>query len=339
MKELKYITLAQVVGCLLVILGHSYPFVTYMPEKVADSRIFIYAFHMPLFVFCSGYLFAYTDQTQRKTFGTYVKQRALKLLIPYFVLSLIGLLPKYLASSVLNDSLQMDAMSLTRAFLVPRENIWGHFWFLPMIFFLGVISYLIDKYVLRSINNKAKWGIVFMLSLIIVILFKPNSLCLWFGINDIIKYGWCYALGVALYYLLGDLSKIATCSRLALLAASGGAILTISTLWFIADLHNITFVIGVLMVFAILCICVVWSDYTKINKQSLIAQTYQIFILSWPCQLVAEILLERILHLQWWIILPIVFATGVIGPIIILVLIDKLEKKTKTHLLSFILGK
>lgn len=123
--ELKYITLAQIIGCCLVILGHSFPFVTPYPCGLTEGCKFLYAFHMPLFVWCSGFLFAHTMQTEGKTFAQYASKRAVKLLVPYFLISLIGLVPKILASSVLNDTLNMDAMAIVRAFLVPREGVWG----------------------------------------------------------------------------------------------------------------------------------------------------------------------------------------------------------------------
>ena len=97
--------------------------------------------------------------------------------------------------------------------------------------------------------------------------------------------------------------------------------------------------IACLMISVILLACIIWNGNIKLNRKSLIAQTYQIFILSWPCQLVVEIIVERILHLQWWIILPTVFMAGVIGPLIIIKTIDLFEIKTKTHLLSLIIGK
>ncbi len=134
-------------------------------------------------------------------------QRAKRLLIPYFVLSLIGILPKYIFSSVLNDSLQLDAMSLTRAFLVPRENIWGHFWFLPMIFFMGVIAYIIEKHIIIKVNKSWGWGIMTLLLLACSVIYQPNDAMKWFGINDLVLYGWSYALGVVTYYMLGNLKE------------------------------------------------------------------------------------------------------------------------------------
>lgn len=340
MKELKYITLAQLVGCLLVIWGHSYPFVTDLPVVIEQGKSFIYQFHMPLFIFCSGYLLVYTKQIDRKSFSEYVGQRAKRLLIPYFVLSLIGVIPKFLFSSVLNDSLQLDAISLTRAFFVPRENIWGHFWFLPMIFFMGVIAFLIEKYILRSANKSVGWGIITLVLMICSIIYKPANGLEWFGINDIIIYGWSYSLGVIVYYLLGDIKEkvnIAGWETAVICIVGGGISLLISLLKGDNDKPDV--LVASLMISVILLACMTWGVNTNINRKSLIAQTYQIFILSWPCQLIVEIIIERILHLQWWIILPSVFLAGVIGPLIIIKTIDLVENKTKTHILSLIIGK
>lgn len=340
MKELKYITLAQIIGCLLVIWGHSYPFVSPMPEVVVESRLFIYMFHMPLFVFCSGFLFAYTKQSQRKRIGEYISQRAQKLLVPYFVFSLIGLLPKYFAQSVLNDSLSIDAMSLARVFLVPRDNIWGHFWFLPMIFFLGCISFLLDGYLLSKWDKRIKWAVVSILLIVLKLLFIPTSNLQWFGINDVISFAWCYALGMFVSYAFGDLKKKVHLSRpqaVGILILGGGTSLVISRL-VMADLIS-GVMVAVIMTASILILCVAFNGSITINKQSLIAQTYQLFILSWPCQIVMEILTERILHLNWMIIIPIVFAVGVLGPMLLLKLINWFEIRTKTKFISYILGR
>ena len=224
MNYLKYIVLAQIIGCLFVILGHSYPFVTPLPQWTLDTRWFIYCFHMPLFVFCSGFLFKYTCQSRKKTFLEYVKKRFKRILIPYFVLSIIGILPKCLFASVLNDSLQFDAISLTRTFLVPRENVWGHFWFLPMIFFLGVITYVMDKYFRKSKSGIMDGGGVLLLFLLLRLCYTPVVALEWFGINDIIKYGWCFYLGFFVCGVFGDVKGYLKMSNLQIIL-TGGAFL------------------------------------------------------------------------------------------------------------------
>lgn len=338
-NHLGYITLSQILGCILVILGHSYPFITEIPNTLELIRIIIYSFHMPLFVFCSGFLFAYTQQSERKTLQEYVWTRFRKLLIPYLVLSLIGILPKYIFSPVLNDSLQLDFHSLIRALFVPRENIWGHFWFLPMIFFMGIIAYLFERST-KQINNKILiWTSIIIILIAVVLVYSPISILNWFGINDIIKYSWSYALGVLMAYVLKKF-KINLKLSWALSIISSLLLVCIALIIFpYMELPVIQLFMSIFLIAATLIISIFLSSKININRKSMVAQTYQIFILSWPCQLVVEILLERVLHLQWWLIMPAVFLLGIFMPIIILKLVDVIERKANTHYLSLIIGK
>lgn len=329
--ELKYITLAQIIGCCLVILGHSFSFVTPYPCVLMEECRFLYAFHMPLFVWCSGFLFAHTMQTERKTFVQYASQRALKLLVSYFLISLIGLVPKILASSVLNDTLNMDAMEIVRAFLVPREGVWGHFWFLPMIYLIGVIGYLLDK-----ISKKVGTWIVITLVAFALSFFKSDVLG-WFGVNDVLLYFMYYSMGVVSDRMAFNMKL---CNWMYLV----GAVLMALALFFtitsgVGMIHCCNTVIAILMIFAIVQLCRMYADRTTIQRKSLIAQTYQIFILSWPCQLLVGVVVERILHMNWTVFIPVVFVTGIVMPLILLKLMDWLEEKIDVRYMSFILGR
>lgn len=218
--DLRYITLAQVIGCVLVIFGHSFPFVTEIPRAVSQSQVFLYAFHMPLFVWCSGFLFAYTRQTEKNGLGAFAGKRAMKILVPYVAMSLVGVVPKVMFSSVLNDSMSLDAYSLVRAFLVPRENIWGHFWFLPMIYLMGV-----GGYVLESVYRKTKMRSGLWLATVIVLLAVSEVKTeggKWLGVNDILHFGWTYALGVWMALEGVDMMERMANSRRSLLAVGGG---------------------------------------------------------------------------------------------------------------------
>lgn len=64
LKRLKYIDIAKGIGMLLVILGHY--------ECTNDIRRWIFAFHMPLFVFISGYLFKNLTKSVKSLFTAYL---------------------------------------------------------------------------------------------------------------------------------------------------------------------------------------------------------------------------------------------------------------------------
>lgn len=84
MKSMKnrvaYLSTARVIGILLVVLGHSYPFNVPISQGLEFLRSFIYSFHMPLFVFISGFLAAKSSRTPKD----YILGRAKKLLPPLF---------------------------------------------------------------------------------------------------------------------------------------------------------------------------------------------------------------------------------------------------------------
>lgn len=329
--ELRYITIVQIVGCCLVILGHSFPFITPYPSGVTKSISFLYAFHMPLFVWCSGFLFAHTMQSDRMSLAQYTGKRAVKLLVPYLVISLIGLIPKIAASTVLNDKLNMDVISIIRAFLVPREGVWGHFWFLPMIYLMGILGYLIDKF-----SKKTQlWVIVVLVSF--ALSFYRHDMLQWFAMNDVLQYFMFFGGGIVCCRFT---MKKDFCHWLYIgLAIILSVVLFITMTSNAEVIHTRNTFIAILMIFAIVQLCKKMDRYIHVDRKSLIAQTYQMFILSWPCQLVAGIVVERLLHLCWMIFIPIVFATGVMAPLILLRLIDWLEKKTNTRYISFVLGR
>lgn len=289
---------------------------------------------MPLFVWCSGFLFAYTKQTNRKSFREYTRQRGVKLLTPYFVLSLVGILPKILAGTILNDTLELDAMQIVRTFLVPRKGIWGHFWFLPMIYLMGIMGYALDKLVKHSRN-----GWMLITAVAFALSFVREDMLQWFAVNDILQFFVYYSLG-AVYCCMG-VKKISRTQMW--LTVLGGVAVSLGLFLYVngsaPTVHVRNVVIACLMTAAIVSLCKLAEGKCNIDRTSPIAQTYQIFILSWPCQLVVGILMERIFHLSWMLFIPTVFLSGIIGPLVLLKAIDMFENKTNTKVLSCVLGR
>lgn len=128
--RLREIDMLYALGTLLVILGHSHPndWSTF-PGKWIE---FIYTFHMPLFFLIAGYLFAYSDSMSRLGYFKWLKEKALRLLTPYVVLTLVTFVPKY---ALENGGISGLSISyLLTSFIEPRNGVWGHFWFLPVLF-------------------------------------------------------------------------------------------------------------------------------------------------------------------------------------------------------------
>lgn len=332
------IVFVQILATALVVLGHSYPFTIDIPSWLSTTQRFIYAFHMPLFVFISGYLLVYTRQCDKISAGKFVKKRFLKLLIPYIFLSLIALIPKYLVQGFLNDSMSLDGYSMLRVFLVPRENVWGHFWFLPMIFIQGVVGYAFDKAFTKT-NSTIGWSILTVIAFIVYLLSFRKGVTQWLSLNDLASFSWVFSLG-ALSARVKFLDKLRSRANLTVSIISFALAIIVFNVRLIEPLLALKYaLIAIIMIYSLTALCIVVSKHLNLDRNAVYAQTFTIFLLSWPCQAVANVLTERILHGPYWLIMPVQLMTGIAMPILLIILIDKIERKTKKHYISFILGK
>lgn len=338
-KYLSEILIIQLIATYLVILGHSYPFITPIPGWLQSTQIFIYCFHMPLFVFISGYLLIYTSQASKNNFKGFLRKRFLKLLVPYISLSLIAIIPKFYLQQYLNDSMSADWNGVIRAFLVPRENIWGHFWFLPMIFLQGLAGLILDKAFIKLNICKAGWMITTVILFLLYFESFNQPITPWVSISDLTKFSWFFSLGCTCAYF--DLLNKIRCLRP---LVGSIALFLISLIWFsTCDKWHLTAVtqgaLAVLMIASMLLLGTYLSEKINFNKDSVYTETFIIFLLSWPCQIVINVTAERLLHLPYYLIMPLQFLAGIAGPIILIKIINYIENKYKIHWISFLLGK
>lgn len=161
----------------------------------------------------------------------------------------------------------------------------------------------------------------------------------WFGIRDFLDYFWIYLLGCF----------CATLNE----KTDFGMNSVVSLILFVASIIAFTFMkesrgvprellgmlIAILMTASVVALCKSFEDRMVIPSKSPLSQTFTIFILSWPCQLVSEVVTERLLGLPAAVIMPTMLISGLLGPIIIIKLIDFFESKTNTKTLSFLLGR
>lgn len=315
-----FVSTARVIGILLVVLGHSYPFGVQIPVFWDQLRSFIYTFHMPLFILISGYLAGAKPQSA----GSYVKKRAKRLLVPYFTLSLIAFVPKVLVQGLLNDTAQMSLWYLVRSELVPRDNVWGHFWYIPVIFFFGVFSAFTGKYL-----GKSKTAMLAALVGSFALLFLP-PVTNWFALEDMRQNLFYYVLGMALA-CSGAAESIAS-SKLWLL----GLPLSIGLVMFAPGW--LRWAGAVLMIGFILCVGTL-TDFGKMPLLALIERySYTIFLLSWPAQAVMEVLLNQLLALPVAVTMVCMFTAGILVPLLCVAVISALLKRFPTRWLEVMVG-
>ena len=85
MKRIVTLDIAKAICIILVVIGH------YIPDNSPDwyvlMRTFIYSFHMPLFMFASGFIYMATRREEG--YGQFIWKKFKRLMVPYFSTSVI----------------------------------------------------------------------------------------------------------------------------------------------------------------------------------------------------------------------------------------------------------
>lgn len=135
------ISVMQTIGILLVVTGHSF----YMS---GDNPLcyWIYSFHMPLFFFISGFLFRHSCErrgTPPQNMRIWGREgmaygKAMRLLVPYLVISTLAFVPKALLSAMAVRPTELSLSAYLHNMIYPYDNVIGSFWFLPTLYIIFI---------------------------------------------------------------------------------------------------------------------------------------------------------------------------------------------------------
>lgn len=319
--KIKFIANARCIGILLVVFGHSFPFDVYISPVLWKIKDFIYVFHMPLFLFISGYLLTENHRSP----GEYIRRRGTRLLIPYFALSLVAFVPKAIMQRFLNDSVDFSIQHLVMTELVPRENVWGHFWYIPVVFFLCCFGVL-------ALNHMRKSRVIQAAVLITtyVLLYLPETTA-WFALEDVRKAAFYFVLGITLADWNPDTCVISKSVWLFafpvafVLFRCGANVLYNS-------------VIALLMIGFILHI----GTRLPMRKTGLFAMiekySFTIFLLSWPAQAVIEVVCNKVLHLPALLVMGMMSLAGIAVPLICVKIVSLIDKRISVKWVKLAIG-
>ncbi|MEJ8787506.1 acyltransferase family protein [Dorea sp. ICN-14282] len=314
-KRYPWIDVLYTIGITLVIFGHSHPsdwsvFSGTIFEKLI---IFIYTFHMPLFFFIAGFLFMNSNAI-KKNEGGYVKwieNKCIRLLIPYIILSLIALIPKYYLEH--HDFITVKAFA--EAICIPRIGVWGHFWFIPVL----LLCYVIFGMWRTKVTEK---NLGVMLSIITIVSFIAYCIPFstqWFGLSDLKSVCIYFCIGMWLKFF--EQYKIQISNVLRWCFIIGG--ITASCVFNHCIKNSIsTFGVSILMI-------VVCYELARIINDSKVAtwisrNNFTIYIYSWLFQAVIMAICGR-LRVEWYFTSVLMFLVGFAGPMSVIFIYKKLK--------------
>lgn len=326
-KKSNEIGMLYTFGVLLTILGHSHSndWTTFPSQPVE----FIYSFHMPLFFCISGYLFAKSNSLERNGYLKWIGNKIKRLLIPYFIISAISFIPKTLLEKGNLNGIGLN--EFFQCFFAPRFNVWGHFWFLPVIFIFYFVFGLWKSFFYD--NLKYKKCVVVGTLLVAVVLHFIKTDVMWLGFSDLCDFTVYFVIGI----LAREGFKIKKLRNAELIV--GALLLTaVSIVLFSNFRHNtfIMFIESLLMLVACLFSSQLLAEKNFKCVNFINENVFTFYICSWPFQAVGEKILD-LFSLEWYVYTIIMFFIGVAAPCIIIIVYRKL-KFINCSFLNYLLG-
>lgn len=166
MKRIVAIDLAKGICIILVVVGHYFP--SDSPGWYGVLNDFIYTFHMPLFLFASGYIYMETKRDEQ--YGTFIIRKIKRLVIPYISLSLLIVTIKLLSQKVATVDAHVSWNSYLEILYKPAAA--AFFWFIWVLFIIFLIIPLF--------KTKTSRLLFFMASIVFELLYitLPPVFCL-----------------------------------------------------------------------------------------------------------------------------------------------------------------
>ena len=200
-KQIEWINILRGFAIFLIVFGHS---IGYSRGLTGLSR-YLSSFYVPLFFFISGYLFQ--ENTKEKLIP-FMKRKAKKILIPYFVFALLSLIPYYLFAgniySTFGSSETVSNNTISSLLTILYGS--GHgdrliqnspLWFLPCYFLVVIIA----KISYEKTGNY-KWK-----SLVLSLTFLLIGGIVYHFFNNAYPFGLETALVMLFFYFLGHQLK------------------------------------------------------------------------------------------------------------------------------------
>ena len=135
MNRIVYIDIAKAICIILVVIGHYCP-----PGHPAWWRSvcdFIYSFHMPLFMFASGFVYIATKRAG-ENYRDFIIKKVKRLMVPYFTVSVIVISIKLLTERYAYVENPVTLFSYVQMFYYPEAGfflwfIWALWWMFVLV--------------------------------------------------------------------------------------------------------------------------------------------------------------------------------------------------------------
>lgn len=288
-KRINWLLILQGWAMLWVVIGHSFLGVfLHGPEWENLLCKIAYSFHMPLFMFVSGWLFYLTRlKTQglnggevKWSFGQILKDKALRLLLPGFVFSVVAFALKIAFPGEMSRQVGLSVHDIIHQYLYPYDNPMRELWFIATLYWFFILTPF-WSFVLK--REWTTWLAVLVLVALHFLHPRTGFLC----IGRVFEYAIWFYLGLVISKT--DFVEKVLNKHIWILLAIGIAV-------YLAGEFTIRFIItvgGITLSFALAFIA---DKYIPKLFFSFRNYTYQIFLMGIFAQMLIKILFK---HVNW----------------------------------------
>lgn len=337
--RLKFITYMQTLCIILVVVGHS--FYHYPDGQYGYTTLFvrlIYSFHMPAFIFVSGFLLAYSSMTSRygnhQNFGSFVWKKTRRLLIPYITLILITFIPRVYMNGLADDYFELSFSSLFNGLFVSHSLIIPYFWYVQACFLLLVIAYAV--FLVAEQIHVYRLGYLIILALIfLTISFTDLGNSPIFSVDSASQLSIYFWLGIVYASFMDTIDHY-------ICWASPITFVALLTLWLVTFIYFentwlmwICRLCGVMMIISLSRI----MESRKIRVlDHLSGYSYIIFLLSWYFNIFAQQIMGHYTTFPWWVYTALSIFSGIYGPYLIYFYLLRYKHNPVARTISTLLG-
>ena len=302
-------------GLLLVVIGHSHSsnWDTFNHTFLKPLIYAIYTFHMPLFFAIAGFLFQNSHSLEEAEFVKWLKGKAIRLLVPYVFWTLISLMPKYYVEHHGFSDFQWHT-PLSSLFY-PRLNVWGHLWFLPVLFLVYLVFGAIRSWT-RSKHDSMVILVEFLVSLAICL--SPLPAIKLLGLSDFVHFVPFFVLGMGGNLMLNQMDRgNQELHSVQMMMSCLLWIISFSLIFIIQkkSLQIPEFVLAMWM------LAVSWWLAHCVPQMSFVTflanNVFTFYIFSWFFQSVVMMLCDR-LSFPWYVTSMVMLLAGLLGPLSVL---------------------
>lgn len=328
-KYNRQIAFLQVWAIVLVCLGHS----LFNPYATIYIHRWIYAFHMPLFMFLSGYLLVYACNSKNREvkdigwFGgeRFFLKKAKRLLLPYFFISTLVYVPKSLLSAYALRPVDLSFRGYAEMLFYPWDNVIKFFWFLPTLFLVTLLTVGVVKVFRIQRENMFAYGILFVILLLLKV-FNPLEGVAFLNLEGVIGYWLFFWSGFVFFFIQGNIERRLHLEKGWVCALLG--IVFSGLIYFFPDVSfpSVRLVYTFLGILFSLSLSKLYIGYRARWADHLFGSSYAIYLFSWFPLVAVQFVVQRF-GISWPLGLGIALLTQLYIPWLFYKLLLNLKRR------------